>query len=144
MSIETFTPLMQHRGTRNMSEVPSGLYYTESHEWIRVEGDRAVVGITDYAQEALTDVVWVELAEIGAKVGAMEPCASVESVKSVSEIYAPVAGEIVGSNEALEDAPEAINQDPFGDGWIFTLSMDDVSQVEGLLDAASYSDLIGD
>jgi len=129
---------------RNMSEVPGDLYYTESHEWIRIEGDMATIGITNYAQDALTDVVWVELAEVGMKVGAMEPCASVESVKSVSEIYAPVAGEIVKSNEALEDMPEAINQDPYGEGWIFTLSMDDVSQVEGLLDAATYSSLIGD
>jgi len=144
VSIETFTPLMQYRGMRNMSEVPGDLHYTESHEWIRIEGDRAVIGITDYAQDALTDVVWVELAEVGAKVGAMEPCASVESVKSVSEIYAPVAGKIVDSNEVLEDTPEAINQDPYGDGWIFALNMDDVSQVEGLLDAATYSGLIGD
>ena len=127
-----------------MSEVPEDLHYTESHEWIRIEGGTAVVGITDYAQDALTDVVWVELAEVGAKVGAMEPCASVESVKSVSEIYAPVAGEIVESNEALEDSPESINQDPYGEGWIFTLSMEDTSQVEGLLDAATYSGLIGD
>ena len=127
-----------------MSEVPDNLHYTESHEWIRIEGDRAIVGITDYAQDALTDVVWVELAEIGAKIGAMEACASVESVKSVSEIYAPVAGEIVESNEALEDAPEIINQDPYGEGWIFALRMDESSQIEGLLDAATYSGLIGD
>ena len=127
-----------------MSGVPDDLHYTESHEWIRIEGDRAVVGITDYAQDALTDVVWVELAEVGAKVGAMEPCASVESVKSVSEIYAPVSGEIVESNEALEDTPEAINLDPYGEGWIFTLRMDDASQVEDLLDAATYTGLIGD
>ena len=127
-----------------MSGVPDDLHYTESHEWIRIEGDRAVVGITDYAQDALTDVVWVELAEVGAKVGAMEPCASVESVKSVSEIYAPVSGEIVESNEALEDTPEAINQDPYGEGWIFTLRMDNASQVEDLLDAATYTGLIGD
>ena len=144
MSIETFTPLMQYRGTRNMSEVPGDLHYTESHEWIRIEGDRATIGITDYAQDALTDVVWVELAEVGVKVGAMEPCASVESVKSVSEIYAPVSGEIVESNEALEDTPEAINQDPYGEGWIFALRMDDISQVDGLLDAATYSGLIGE
>ena len=144
MSIENFTPLMQYRGTRNMSEVPGDLHYTESHEWIRIEGDRATIGITDYAQDALTDVVWVELAELAMKVGAMEPCASVESVKSVSEIYAPVSGEIVDSNEALLDAPEAINQDPYGEGWIFALRMDDISQVEGLLDAVTYSSLIGD
>ena len=129
---------------RNMSEVPGDLHNTESHEWIRIEGDRAIVGITDYAQDALTDVVWVELAEVGTKIGAMEPCASVESVKSVSEIYAPVAGEIVESNEALEAAPEVITQDPYGEGWIFTLRMDDASQVEDLLDAATYTGLIGD
>ena len=127
-----------------MSEVPDNLHYTESHEWIRIEGDKAIVGITDYAQDALTDVVWVELAEIGSKVDAMEPCASVESVKSVSEIYAPIAGEIVESNDALEDAPEAINQDPYGEGWIFALKIDDGSQVEGLLDAATSSGFIGD
>ena len=127
-----------------MSGVPDDLHYTESHEWIRIEGNSAIVGITDYAQDALTDVVWVELAEVGAKMGAMEPCASVESVKSVSEIYAPVAGEIIESNESLEDAPEIINQDPYGEGWIFTLIMDDSSQVEGLLDAETYSGLIGD
>ena len=127
-----------------MSGVPDDLHYTESHEWIRIEGDRAVVGITDYAQDALTDVGWVELAEVGAKGGAMEPCARVESVNSVSEIYAPVSGEIVESNEALEDTPEAINQDPYGEGWIFTLRMDDASQVEDLLDAATYTGLIGD
>ena len=127
-----------------MSEVPGDLHYTESHEWIRIEGNSAIVGITDYAQDALTDVVWVELAEVGAKMGAMEPCASVESVKSVSEICAPVAGEIIESNESLEDAPEIINQDPYGEGWIFTLIMDDSSQVEGLLDAETYSGLIGD
>ena len=127
-----------------MSEVPDNLHYTESHEWIRIEGDKAIVGITDYAQDALTYVGWGELAEIGSKVGAMEPCASVESVKSVSEIYAPIAGEIVESNDALEDAPEAINQDPYGEGWIFALKIDDGSQVEGLLDAATYSGLIGD
>ena len=120
------------------------LKFTADHEWARLEGDVATVGITDYAQDALTDVVWVELAEIGVKVGAMEPCASVESVKSVSEIYAPVAGEVVESNETLEDAPEAINQDPYGEGWIFALKIDDASQVEGLLDAATYSGLIGE
>ena len=127
-----------------MSEVPGDLHYTESHEWIRIEGDRATIGITDYAQDALTDVVWVELAELAMKVGAMEPCDSFESVMSVSEIYAPVYVEIVDSNEALEDAPEAINQDPYGEGWIFALRMDDISQVEGLLDAVTYSSLIGD
>ena len=106
-----------------MSEVPSELHYTESHEWLRIEGDVVTVGITDFAQDALTEVVWVELAEGGASVGAIEPCASVESVKSVSEVYAPVGGEVIESNAALEDSPERINEDPYGDGWIFRLSL---------------------
>ena len=127
-----------------MSEVPSELHYTESHEWLRIEGDVVTVGITDFAQDALTEVVWVELAEVGTSVGAMEPCASVESVKSVSEIYAPVGGEVIESNAALEDSPERINEDPYGDGWIFRIRTVEGSDAEGLLDAAAYTALIGE
>ena len=127
-----------------MSEVPSELHYTESHEWLRIEGDVVTVGITDFAQDALTEVVWVELAEVGTSVGAMEPCASVESVKSVSEVYAPVGGEVIESNAALEDSPERINEDPYGDGWIFRIRTTGGSDAEGLLDAAAYTALIGE
>ena len=127
-----------------MSEVPSDLRYTAEHEWIRVDGDEAVIGVTDYAQDALTDVVWVELPEVGMSVGAMESCGSVESVKSVSEIYAPIAGEVTEANESLEDAPEQINQDPYGDGWIWKMTISDAGELEGLLDAAAYSELIGE
>ena len=127
-----------------MSEVPSELHYTESHEWLRIEGDVVTVGITDFAQDALTEVVWVELAEVGTSVGAMEPCASVESVKSVSEIYAPVGGEVIESNATLEDSPERINEDPYGDGWIFRIRTVGGSGAEGLLDAAAYTALIGE
>ena len=127
-----------------MSEVPSELHYTESHEWLRIEGDVVTVGITDFAQDALTEVVWVELAEVGTSVGAMEPCASVESVKSVSEIYAPVGGEVIESNATLEDSPERINEDPYGDGWIFRIRTVGGSDTEGLLDAAAYTALIGE
>jgi len=127
-----------------MSEVPSELHYTESHEWLRIEGDVVTVGITDFAQDALTEVVWVELAEVGASVGAIEPCASVESVKSVSEVYAPVGGEVIESNAALEDSPERINEDPYGDGWIFRIRTTGGSDAEGLLDAAAYTALIGE
>ena len=127
-----------------MSEVPSDLRYTAEHEWIRVDGDEAVIGVTDYAQDALTDVVWVELPEVGMSVGAMESCGSVESVKSVSEIYAPIAGEVTEANESLEDAPEQINQDPYGEGWICKMAISDAWELEGLLDAASYSELIGE
>ena len=127
-----------------MSDIPEELIYTKEHEWIRVEGNEIVVGITDYAQNALTDVVWVELPEVGMSVGAMESCGSVESVKSVSEIYAPIAGEVTEANESLEDAPEQINQDPYGEGWIWKMTISDAGELEGLLDAAAYSELIGE
>ncbi len=127
-----------------MSEVPSNLHYTESHEWVRVEGDVLFVGITDFAQDALTEVVWVDLAEVGASVQAMEPCASVESVKSVSEVNSPLGGDVLESNTTLEDKPEMINEAPYGDGWIFRLQPTNISDIEGLLDAAAYIALIGE
>ena len=127
-----------------MSEVPAELRYTPEHEWIRVEGNQAIIGVTDYAQDALTAVVWVELPEVGMSVGAMESCGSVESVKSVSEIYAPIAGEVTEANESLEDAPEQINQDPYGDGWIWKMTISDAGELDNLLDSAAYSELIGE
>ena len=127
-----------------MSDVPAELRYTAEHEWIRIEGNEAVVGVTDFAQDALTDVVWVELPEIGSSVSEMDACGSVESVKSVSEIFAPIAGEILEVNESLEDAPEQINQDPYGSGWIWRMSIGDASQVDGLMDATAYSAQIGE
>ena len=127
-----------------MSEVPAELRYTPEHEWIRVEGDQAIIGVTDFAQNALTDVVWVELPDVGMSVGVMESCGSVESVKSVSEIYAPIAGEITEANESLEDAPEQINQDPYGEGWIWKMTISDAGEFDSLLDAAAYSELIGE
>jgi len=127
-----------------MSEVPSNLHYTESHEWLRIEGDVLVVGITDFAQNALTEVVWVDLAEVGTTVQAMGACASVESVKSVSEVNSPIGGEVLESNTALEDNPEIINEDPYGVGWIFRLQPTDISDIEGLLDAVAYTALIGE
>ena len=127
-----------------MSEVPTNLHYTETHEWVRNEENVLFVGITDFAQEALTEVVWVDLAEVGTTVQAMGACASVESVKSVSEINSPVSGEIIKSNTALEDNPEMINEDPYGDGWIFRLRPTDVSDIGELLDAAACTALIGE
>jgi len=127
-----------------MSEVPAELRYTPEHEWIRVEGDSAIIGVTDFAQDALTDVVWVELPEVGMSVGVMESCGSVESVKSVSEIYAPIAGDITEANESLEDAPEQINHDPYGEGWIWKMTISDAGELDSLLDAAAYSELIGE
>ena len=125
-----------------MSEIPEELIYTKEHEWIIVEGNEIVVGITDYAQNALTDVVWVELPELGVSVKSMESFANVESVKSVSEIYAPVSGEVIEINEDLEDAPVTVNTDPYGDGWICKMRMEDSGELDALLDAAAYKSLI--
>ena len=125
-----------------MSEIPKGLIYTKEHEWIKVEGNEITVGITDYAQNALTDVVWVELPELGVSVKSMDSFANVESVKSVSEIYAPISGEVIEINEDLEDAPETVNTDPYGDGWICKMSMDNPGELDALLDAAAYKSLI--
>jgi glycine cleavage system H protein len=124
-----------------MSEIPEGLIYTKEHEWIKVEGNEITVGITDYAQNALTDVVWVELPELGVSVKSMDSFANVESVKSVSEIYAPVSGEVTEINEDLEDAPETINTDPYGEGWICKMRMDNPEELDVLLDAAAYKSL---
>ena len=125
-----------------MSEIPKGLIYTKEHEWIKVEGNEITVGITDYAQNALTDVVWVELPELGVSVKSMDSFANVESVKSVSEIYAPISGEVIEINEDLEDAPETVNTDPYGEGWICRMSMDNPGELDALLDAAGYKSLI--
>ena len=123
--------------------VPDDLYYTESHEWVRVEGENARVGITDHAQAELTDVVYVELPKVGAKAQAKGQIAVVESVKAASDIYAPVAGTVVEVNKALEGNPALINTDPFGDGWIFVLKMDSPDEAKQLKDAAGYRAAIG-
>jgi glycine cleavage system H protein len=118
--------------------VPDDLSYAESHEWVRVEGENARVGITDHAQAELTDVVYVELPKVGTKATAKGQIAVVESVKAASDIYAPVSGTVVEANEALEGNPALINTDPFGEGWIFVLKMDAPEQVKQLKDAAGY------
>jgi glycine cleavage system H protein len=118
---------------------PSDLRYTRDHEWVRTEDDgTVVVGITDFAQDALGDIVYVQLPDAAREVAAGESCAEIESVKSVSEIYAPLAGEVVAINEALEAAPETVNADPYGAGWLLRLRVADVSGVDELLDAAAY------
>ncbi len=127
-----------------MSDIPENLHYTAEHEWIRFEGDEYVVGITDYAQDALTDVVWVELPEIGTDYALMESFASIESVKSVSEIYAPIAGTITAVNEILEDQPELVNTSPTENGWIARFKMNGEVNKTSLLDAAGYAAVIGD
>mgnify|MGYP006090102561 CR=1 FL=1 len=127
-----------------MSDVPDGLRYTKEHEWIRMEDGVAVIGITDYAQHALTDIVWIEfLADVGDSVEENESFASVESVKSVSDIYAPLTGTVVALNHDLQDAPEAMNEDAYG-SWIAKIELADTGAVDGLLDAAGYASLIGE
>jgi glycine cleavage system H protein len=123
-------------------EHPEELRYSAEHEWVRVDGTRATIGITDFAQDALGDVVYVQLPDVGAAVVADASCAEIESTKSVSEIFAPVTGTVVEVNEALNDAPEQVNQDPYGAGWIFVLEMADPDSVTGLMDAAAYQRLV--
>ncbi|MEO8439287.1 MAG: glycine cleavage system protein GcvH [Spartobacteria bacterium] len=123
--------------------VPDDLLYTESHEWIRRDGDKIRVGITDHAQAELTDVVYVELPKVGAPHEARSTIAVVESVKAASDIYAPVKGTVLEANKALESNPALINTDPYGEGWIFVLQMDDASQLEGMKDAAAYQSSLG-
>jgi glycine cleavage system H protein len=127
-----------------VSDIPENLHYTAEHEWIRFKGDEYVVGITDYAQNALTDVVWVELPEVGTDYVLMEAFASVESVKSVSEIYAPIAGTITAVNEILEDQPELVNTSPTEDGWIARFKITGEVDKTSLLDAMAYAAVIAD
>jgi glycine cleavage system H protein len=123
--------------------VPDDLFYTESHEWIKREGDKVRVGITDHAQAELTDVVFVELPKIDRQVNAKEAIAVVESVKAASDIYAPVKGTVVDANKALEGNPALINTDPFGEGWLFVLKIDNEADLKNLKNAAAYKQQIG-
>lgn len=126
-----------------MSNIPSELRYATSHEWVRVEGDgTATIGITEHAQDLLGDMVFVELPEVGDNISTGDDIAVCESVKAASDIYAPVSGEIVAINEDLEDAPELVNSDAFGDGWLFRIKLDDAKEVESLLDAEGYKNSI--
>jgi glycine cleavage system H protein len=125
-----------------MANVPEGLHYSKDHEWLKVEGDTATVGITDHAQSALGDVVYVELPKVGDSFGAHDTFGSVESVKAVSELFLPVAGEVTAVNEALNDEPEKVNSDPYGDGWMVRVRLSNAGEVDGLLNAAEYEDYI--
>ena len=121
--------------------IPEHLRYSSDHEWALVEGDTVRIGITDYAQDALGDVVYVELPQVGDRVGQGEPFGEVESTKSVSELFAPVNGVVTEVNDELAGAPQRLNEDPYGDGWICTVTFDDASQLDSLLDADGYRDL---
>ena len=120
-------------------QIPEGLRYTENHEWVAVEDGKVRVGITDFAQDALGDVVFVDLPDVGAEVTAGDPFAEIESTKSVADVYAPITGTVVASNEVLVDAPETINSDPYGDAWFVTIE-GDTDGVGALMDAASYGE----
>jgi glycine cleavage system H protein len=119
-------------------EFPDDVKYTRQHEWARAEGDRVRVGITDFAQDALGDVVYVDVPEVGTEVRAGEPFGEVESTKSVSDVYAPVTGTVIDRNAALADAPETVNAEPYGAGWMIVIQASDPSELDGLLDAAAY------
>jgi glycine cleavage system H protein len=119
-------------------EVRDDLKYTDTHEWLNLKGDTAIIGITDHAQTELTDIVFVELPEVGKEIKKGEELCVVESVKSVSEIYSPVSGKIVNVNEKLEDAPETVNEKPYDDGWLVELEIKDKSEIDVLIDAESY------
>jgi glycine cleavage system H protein len=125
------------------SKVPSDLKYAKSHEWVRFNGDVATVGITDHAQHELTDVVFVELPQVGRKLKAGEACAVVESVKTASDIYAPVSGEVVAANQKVVDQPALVNDQPYGDGWFFQLKVTDANAAASLLSPSDYSAQIG-
>ncbi len=119
-------------------EVREDLKYTDTHEWLKIEGDKAKVGITDHAQEELTDIVFVELPEVGKEVGKGEELCVVESVKSVSEIYSPISGKITNVNQDLEDSPETVNESPYDDGWLVEIQISNKSEIDGLLSSEDY------
>jgi glycine cleavage system H protein len=123
-------------------EFPEDLRYTKEHEWVRLDGQRARVGITDYAQDALGDVVYVDLPEVGARVEADQPLGEVESTKSVSDVFSPVSGSIAERNPLVDDRPELVNEQPYGDGWLVSIDVDDPAAVEGLMDAAAYRAMV--
>ena len=124
--------------------LPSDLRYSKEHEWVKVKGDTALIGITDFAQSELGDIVYVELPEVGAEIVADEPFGSVESVKTVSELYAPINGKVIAVNEALNDSPEEINDSPYEDGWMIEVEIKDKSELDNLLSAEQYEESIED
>ena len=127
-----------------MSEIPKQLRYTKEHEWVSVSGDTATIGITDYAQGELGDIIFLELPELGETFAKGEPFGTIEAVKTVEEIYAPVGGELIAINERLADEPELVNHSPFGDGWLIKLRMKDPAELTQLMDAAAYQALVGE
>lgn len=133
---------VRHAANVTRMQVPEQLRYSTDHEWIAVSGNRVRVGITDYAQDALGDVVYVQVPVVGSTVKAGDSFGEVESTKSVSDVYAPVSGTVVSVNDSLGDAPETLNSDPYGDGWLCEIEVSDPTEIDALLDAAAYAALI--
>ena len=125
-----------------MSDVPTDLRYASSHEWVNVEGDTATIGISDHAQEELTELVFIELPEVGSQLTAGDPCAVVESVKTASDIYAPVSGQVLEINDALDTEPGTVNEDPYGDGWFFKVRLSNPDEVADLLSDEEYAEQV--
>jgi len=123
-------------------EIPKDLKYTKTHEWATIRGETAVVGITDFAQQKLTDVVFIELPELGREVRAGDDCAVVESVKAASDIYTPLSGKIVKVNDRLNDEPQLLNSDPYGEGWVFEIEPTDLSELDNLMSADEYAKIV--
>jgi glycine cleavage system H protein len=125
-----------------LANIPAELKYTKTHEWVRIEGDTATIGITDFAQGELSDIVYVEVTTVGQELRAGAALGTIEAVKAVSDIYAPIPGTVIAGNERLKDAPQTVNHDPYGDGWIAKLRLSDPATAAGLLDAAAYGDVV--
>ena len=122
-----------------MSNIPDGLLYTKEDEWVLVEGDEGTIGITDFAQDALSDIVYVELPDVGDSIGAGETFGVVESVKAASDLYSPLSGEVTASNDEILDVPETLNSDPYGEGWMVKIKLSDPSELDGMMDAEAYT-----
>ncbi len=120
-------------------ELRDGLLYSKEHEWLKVEGDEGICGVTDYAQDSLGDVVYAELPEVGKKIKQMEPFMVLESVKATSDVYAPVSGEIIEVNEKLQDSPELVNSDPYGEGWLVKIKLENKDELNNLMDKEAYA-----
>ena len=125
-----------------MSDIPTDLKYAISHEWVNVEGDTAIIGISDHAQDELTELVFIELPEIGRELAAGDPCAVVESVKTASDIYAPVSGQVIETNDALDTEPGTVNEDPYGDGWFFKIRLANPKELDDLLSPDDYGEQV--
>ncbi|MEO0081322.1 MAG: glycine cleavage system protein GcvH [candidate division WOR-3 bacterium] len=125
-----------------MANIPGDLKYTKTHEWVRIDGDVVTTGITDFAQRELSDIVYVEINTVGRQVKRDEPMGTIEAVKAVADLYAPVSGEVIEANESLKDAPDLVNKDPYGAGWMAKLRLSNPDELKGLLDSTAYTELV--